>query len=46
MKIALFFARQKPRRTANRGKTSFAEMTTTWTTREWADMPAHHPKKD
>lgn len=45
MKIAMFFARQKPRRTALRGKSAFVEMATTWTTRDWADLPVHHLKK-
>jgi hypothetical protein len=46
MKIAMFFARpKKPRRAAAR-KASFAQVTTDWATRDWADLPVHHPSKD
>ena len=44
MKIAMFFTRQKtqPRRRAAR----YVELPTSWTARDWADMPVHHPRKD
>ncbi|MEP7241318.1 MAG: hypothetical protein ABI697_10575 [Devosia sp.] len=44
MKIAMLFVRSKPRRKAP--KTEAAEMVTTWTTRQWADLPAYHPRHD
>jgi hypothetical protein len=44
MKIALIFTRgRKPRR---RKQTTTTEMLTNWTTRDWADMPVHHPRHD
>jgi len=42
MKITLIFARQKPRRP----RIESVELITSWTTREWADLPIHHPRKD
>ena len=45
MKIIVeIFARKKkgePRR-----RTETVELLTTWTTRDWADLPVHHPRQD
>ena len=43
MKITLFFARVKPRRKAARPA---HHDITSWTTRDWADLPAHHARRD
>ncbi len=43
MKIALVFTRAKMRRPA---PPRASEMLTSWTTRDWADLPVHHPRKD
>jgi hypothetical protein len=46
MKIAMFFARpSKPRRKSTQ-RSTFIEVSTTWTTRDWADLPVHHPRRD
>ncbi len=39
--IIMPFMRKRPRR-----KPSHMELTTNWTSRDWADMPTHHPKRD
>ena len=44
MKIAMFFTRQKPPR--RRARVTHIELPTSWTDRDWADLPAHHPRKD
>jgi hypothetical protein len=41
MKIALIFTRTRRRR-----PTPATELLTSWTTRDWADLPVHHPRKD
>lgn len=41
MKLAKLFARRKPRR-----KPTHMELATSWSTRDWADLPVHHPKHD
>lgn len=41
MKLTLPFLRQKPRR-----KPTHVELMTSWTTRDWADLPVHHPRRD
>jgi hypothetical protein len=43
MKIAMIFTRRTRRR---RPANAPLEMTTNWTTRDWADLPVHHPRKD
>ena len=43
MKITLVFARPKPVR---RPRTEGVELITSWTTRDWADLPIHHPRRD
>jgi hypothetical protein len=43
MKIMMIFARKAPRR---RRPTQATELMTNWTTRDWADLPVHHPRKD
>ena len=45
MKIALIFARRAPR-SRRRHQTETVEMMNNWTTRDWADLPVHHPRKD
>jgi hypothetical protein len=42
MKIMMIFARKKPRRRP----TEALDLVTSWTTRDWADLPVHHPKRD
>ena len=43
MKIALVFTRTRRRRPT---ATTTTELLTSWTTRDWADLPVHHPRKD
>lgn len=43
MKIALIFTRTRRRRPV---PASSNELLTNWTTRDWADLPVHHPKRD
>ena len=43
MKIALIFTRTRRRRPT---QSSSRELLTNWTTRDWADLPVHHPRKD
>ena len=44
MKIAMFFTRQKPQRPRRAARP--VELPASWTTRDWADMPVHHPRRD
>jgi hypothetical protein len=45
MKIAMFFAR--PSKQRRKSKPSiFIEVSSAWTTRDWADLPVHHPRRD
>jgi hypothetical protein len=44
MKISQIFARRTPR--ARRPELQPVELLTTWTTRDWADLPVHHPRRD
>lgn len=41
MKLMLPFLRQKPRR-----KPTHMPLTTAWSTRDWADLPHHHPRQN
>jgi len=41
MKLTELFARKKPRR-----KPTHLELATLWSTRDWADLPHHHPRRD
>ena len=41
MKLMLLFVRQKPRR-----KPTHMPLATSWSTRDWADLPPHHPGRD
>lgn len=43
MKLALFFTRKALRRKATHP--AHFELVTTWTTRDWADLPTHHPRR-
>lgn len=43
MKIALVFTRTRRRRPA---APISSDLLTGWTTRDWADLPIHHPRKD
>ena len=45
MKISMFFTRGKPQRRPPADR-SFVELASTWTTRDWADLPVHHPRRD
>jgi hypothetical protein len=42
MKIAIPFVRARSRRPAPRPHHDIAN----WTLRAWADLPAHHPRRD
>ena len=44
MKISVIFGRKKKARPPRRTET--VEMLTNWTTRDWADLPVHHPRQD
>jgi hypothetical protein len=41
MKLILPFLRHKPRR-----KPTHMPLATDWATRDWADLPHHHPRRD
>ena len=41
MKLTMPFLRRKPRR-----KPIQMDITSTWTSRDWADLPPYHPKRD
>jgi len=41
MKIAMIFARLKPRRGPDQ---RVEDPNASWTAREWADLPVHHPR--
>ena len=41
MKLTELFARKRPHR-----KPTHMELATTWSTRDWADLPHHHPRRD
>ncbi len=43
MKIAMFFRRTGAVRKTGR-KVEFVELSRNWTTRDWADLPPHHPR--
>jgi hypothetical protein len=42
MKSTMIFARPKP---ARKPRPEAVELITSWTTRDWADLPVHHPRK-
>ena len=44
MKLAILFVRKAPRRKP--AHPSHFDMVTSWTTRDWADLPVHHPRRD
>lgn len=44
MKLTHLFARRKP--ALQRRRTQPAELIGNWTTRDWADLPVHHPRAD
>ena len=44
MKIALFFGRGRQSRRPQPARS--IELTRDWTTRDWADLPVHHPRRD
>jgi hypothetical protein len=44
MKISVIFGRKKKARPPRRTET--VEMLTNWTTRDWTDLPVHHPRQD
>ena len=41
MKLSIPFMRKKPQRKPLR-----TEFVQSWTTRDWADLPTHHPRRD
>lgn len=41
MKLILPFLRHRPRR-----KPTHMPLATDWATRDWADLPHHHPRRD
>lgn len=41
--ISVFIRRRKP---APRRRTETIELLGNWTTRDWADLPVHHPRQD
>lgn len=45
MKLAQLFARRKSPAPQRRRAPS-AELIGRWTTRDWADLPVHHPRAD
>ena len=46
MKIMTIFARRTSRRTTPPARTGAFDMPGHWTTRDWADLPVHHPVRD
>ena len=43
MKLAILFIRKAPQRKPAQPR--HLDLVTTWTTREWADLPVHHPRR-
>lgn len=43
MKLIMIFARKAPKRKPTHP--AHRELITTWTTRDWADLPTHHPRR-
>ena len=43
MKLAIFFVRKALRRKP--AYPSHMELVSNWTTRDWADLPTHHPRR-
>ena len=43
--IAEIFARKKKSHPSRR-RLETAELVNNWTTRDWADLPVHHPRQD
>jgi len=44
MMLALLFVRKRSRRKPRRP--AHMDLVNNWTTRDWADLPHHHPKHD
>jgi len=46
MKIISVFIRSRKKSQAPRRRTDTVELVNNWTTRDWADLPVHHPRQD
>ena len=46
MKIIVEIFARKKKSQAPRRRADTVEMLTNWTTRDWADLPVHHPGQD
>ena len=44
MKISEIFGRKK--KAQSRRRTETVDLLTNWTTRDWAELPVHHPRQD
>ena len=45
MKIIVEIFARKKKSQAPRRRADTVEMLTNWTTRDWADLPVHHPRQ-
>jgi len=46
MKIISVFIRSRKKSQAPRRRIDTVELVNNWTTRDWADLPVHHPRQD
>jgi hypothetical protein len=46
MKIIVEIFARKKKSQASRRRVDAVELLNNWTTRDWADLPVHHPRQD